>query len=888
MNKELEVNSNLSHYRIVSKIGAGGMGEVYKAHDSRLDREVAIKVLPSDLSKDEDRLRRFEQEAKATSALNHPNILTVYDIGEHDGSPFIVAELLDGEELRERLDEGPISLRKVTEYAQQIVSGLSAAHEKGIVHRDLKPENLFITKDERVKILDFGLAKLREPSTNIHGSEDATRRAMTDPGVVMGTVGYMSPEQVRGQMTDHRSDIFSFGLILYEMITGRRAFQEESLAETMSAIVKEEPPEMTESNPNISPSLERIVRRCLEKKPDRRFQSTSDLGFALESLSTPTSTSGHTMVTSVSVMAESVSDSTSGRKSRLLISVLAILAIGFAAIAGWLLLRRGEAPMPTTHLSIPLPEGHSIVSGPAISRDGRRVAFVSTDGVGRPQLYVRGLDEGDSRLLPGTEEANNPFFSPDGQWIAFYARNQLFKVKVDGGAPVQLAASSSNEGGTWTDSGTIIYKKTWSGGFEAVSENGGESKPFLAVDSSDDYAYAWPVAIPGSRDVLFSHWGKSSDLLLLDTKTMTKRVVVPQWWRRFAYTPWGYVGADDGGELRAAKPTTPGETPGNVVAVVKGVDTDRNNAGGAFFDVSQNGTLVYMGKERGRRSVVIVDRQGQSKPISMPESEVERANVSPDGHRAATVTEGIINIVDLERGTTTPLAPELTTGSQQHPVWIPDGRSIVFASNYEGNWDIYSKPASGAGSVTPLVKLPLDQFSESYAPDGTLLFTNVDPKNGTELWMLPPGGEARVWLSNGATNQEAHVSPDGRLVAYSSNLSGRSEVYVQSRDNLADRIQVSSAGGKMPVWSQNGKQLLFRQGNVVMETTIGNTSGLNATAPGRLFDGGWTLPQWYRFDVMPDGQHFVMIQQPREVVQTRIDVVLNWFPVLKEALGDSR
>lgn len=305
MGEGIEIGSSIGHYRIVSKIGAGGMGEVYKAHDSRLDREVAIKVLPSEMSSDEDRLRRFEQEAKATSALNHPNILTVYDIGEHDGSPFIVAELLEGEELRERLDEGSIPLRKVTEYAQQIVSGLSAAHEKGIVHRDLKPENLFITKDDRVKILDFGLAKLSEPPASAggtSGNEDATRKALTNPGVVMGTVGYMSPEQVRGHKTDHRSDIFSFGLILYEMITGRRAFQEESLAETMSAIVKEEPREMTESNPNISPSLERIVRRCLEKKPDRRFQSTADLGFALESLSAPTISSGANMTAAVSTI----------------------------------------------------------------------------------------------------------------------------------------------------------------------------------------------------------------------------------------------------------------------------------------------------------------------------------------------------------------------------------------------------------------------------------------------------------------------------------------------------------------------------------------------------------------------------------------------------------
>ena len=296
----LSPNTTLAQYTIIAQIGAGGMGEVYRARDSRLDREVAIKLLPGEVLSNSDRLKRFEQEARATSALNHPNILTVHDFGEYEGSPFIVAELLDGEELRQRLDAGPIPLRKVTDYAQQIINGLSAAHEKGIVHRDLKPENLFITKDDRVKILDFGLAKLRAPKPEAGSSEDETRKAITNPGVVMGTVGYMSPEQVRGQATDHRSDIFSFGAILHEMITGRRAFHRDTMAETMSAILREEPPELTESNPNVSPALERIVRRCLEKKTDRRFQSTSDLGFALESLYGVSSGSTQTQVACLS------------------------------------------------------------------------------------------------------------------------------------------------------------------------------------------------------------------------------------------------------------------------------------------------------------------------------------------------------------------------------------------------------------------------------------------------------------------------------------------------------------------------------------------------------------------------------------------------------------
>ena len=293
----LSPNTTLGHYTVISKIGAGGMGEVYRARDGRLDREVAIKLLPTEVSSDSDRLQRFEQEARATSALNHPNILTVYDIGTHEGSPYIVAELLEGEELRDRLDQGQIPLRKAIEYAQQIVSGLSAAHEKGIVHRDLKPENLFITTDDRVKILDFGLAKLRGNSGDAHGSEDATRRAITNPGVVMGTVGYMSPEQVRGQLTDQRSDIFSFGVILFEMLTAKRAFYRESVVETMHAILKDDVPDLDGDASRATPALDKLMRRCLEKKPEHRFHSAHDLGFALEALSSPTSSSGSGLTT---------------------------------------------------------------------------------------------------------------------------------------------------------------------------------------------------------------------------------------------------------------------------------------------------------------------------------------------------------------------------------------------------------------------------------------------------------------------------------------------------------------------------------------------------------------------------------------------------------------
>ena len=382
----IAAGTRFNHYEILAPLGAGGMGEVYRAKDTRLDREVAIKVLPADFATDADRLRRFEQEARATSALNHPNILTVYDIGTHEGQPYIVAELLEGEELRAQMEDGAIAPKKAIEYAQQIASGLAAAHAKGITHRDLKPENLFVTKDERVKILDFGLAKLRPQPAISAGSEVQTQKKITDPGTVMGTVGYMSPEQVRGQDVDHRSDIFSFGLILYEMLSGQRPFTGESMADVMSAILKEEPPELSESNAKISPALDRIVRRCLEKKPERRFQSASDLGFALEALSTPSS-SGANRTEAAQALAASTAR-LGGWREHLGWLVAAALLLATLAFA-WIALRRAPAESRANYTYLPWPASVSGDNGsPVFSPDGRRIAFTAvTEGTNHIWLY---------------------------------------------------------------------------------------------------------------------------------------------------------------------------------------------------------------------------------------------------------------------------------------------------------------------------------------------------------------------------------------------------------------------------------------------------------------------------------------------------------------------
>jgi len=441
----LSAGTKLGRYEIRSVVGVGGMGEVYRARDEKLNRDVAIKVLPVSFSQDSDRLLRFEKEAQAAGSLNHPNILAVYDIGTHDRAPYVVSELLEGESLKKRLGDGPIAQRKAIDYAVQIARGLAASHERGIVHRDLKPDNLFITKDDRVKILDFGLAKLIEPADNGNAQTDiATRKVHTDPGTVLGTVGYMSPEQVRGRQVDHRSDIFSFGTVLYEMLAGQRAFHGESAVETLNAILKDEPKELATNNANITSPMERVVWHCLEKSPDRRFQSATDIAFALESLSGASSGSTQTEIRSVPLQ----------RKNRerfiwiaavafLLITVLVFWAIGLRRTTAEL--QAVRFPIVISADSVPFAdvETHNL----SISPDGRYLAFVATGVDGVSQIWLRPIDVSMGRPLPGTVDAIYPFWSASSRSLGFFSHGQLKRIDIEGGPARSLGSARAGNGG---------------------------------------------------------------------------------------------------------------------------------------------------------------------------------------------------------------------------------------------------------------------------------------------------------------------------------------------------------------------------------------------------------------------------------------------------------
>ncbi len=877
------IGTRLGPYEITAKLGEGGMGEVYRATDINLKRDVAIKVLPAAFVEDKERLARFAREAQLLAQLHHPNIASIFGMEESEGTKALVMELVEGPTLADRLEAGAIPLDESLLLARQIAEALEEAHDKGIIHRDLKPQNIKASREGKVKVLDFGLAKAMEPTGAASGGASASQLAAsptltlgaTVQGMILGTAAYMAPEQAKGFAVDRRADIWAFGVVLYEMLTGVSPFTGDSVPDTLARVLQRDI-DFAALPAAVPPAVRRLLRRCLERNPAKRLRDIGDA--RLELAEGESEASG-----GVTIDSSRPAPRRPWYRQPLTIA-LAATALVSSSVAFWALTRHATAGT-LTHLSIPLPYGQSLVSGPAISRGGRTVAFVSTDGIARPQLYVRRLDEPAERAIAGTEDADGPFFSPDGRWIAFYAKGGLFKIGLDGGAPVRLADSSSHHGGSWLDDGRIVFNRSWNGGLYVIPENGGDPVPLAQPKPPHEYAYAWPYAVPGSRELLFSRWGDTFDIVRLDLGTLRQKSIV-KGWRRAEYVAPGYVVFGSGQvspELHAV-PYRGAKAGAGPVMVLQQVDTG-DMSGDSHFDISANGTLAYVSANREHRSLVLVDSLGRATPTRVADGGYSEVKRSPDGRRAAITGGGKILIVDLDRGTAAPLALELKSGAQETPVWSPDGKRLVFASNHEGNWDLYATSASGVGGIEPVVRRPFDQKAESYAPDGTLMFEEDRSDTGRDLWILPPGGDPQPWLVTPAEEGEARFSPDGRLVVYVSNTSGRDEVYVQTEAAGGQRIQVSVDGGVNPTWSPAGDMLYFRRGNLMMAATIETKGGLAAGVPQQLFNGGWELAGSFEFEVMPDGKHFLMIRQQPDAIPTRIDIVLNWFDALRRKMS---
>jgi eukaryotic-like serine/threonine-protein kinase len=889
LSETISPNTSIAQYTIVSKIGEGGMGEVWRARDPKLGRDVAIKVLPAALSADKDRLARFEQEAQAAGALNHPNILSIFHIGTHEGAPFIVSELLEGEELRDRLDDGTIPLRKATEYAQQIVSGLSAAHEKGIVHRDLKPENLFITKDDRIKILDFGIAKLSAApaSTNSDISEDATRKVLTNPGMVMGTVGYMAPEQVRGQSTDHRSDIFSFGAILHEMLTGRRAFKRETMAETMTAILKEEPEDLSASLPNISPSLERIVRRCLEKKPERRFQSTHDLGFALEALSAPTSASGGGLTAAANVaVAETTKSVWRGRTPWLMAGVFALLAA--AGFGLWYFSRSSTGARAIWLAFSPPPSlafNDKEYDYAVISPDGQKIAFTAYSPEGKSILYLADLNSPDAKPLPGTDDALEPFWSPDSRSIAFGSQGKLKRVDVAGGNSRVICAAARMTGGAWSKTGVIVFGPDYGQPLFRVSADGGEPEQVTVQDTTETtvgLGHRYPNFLPDGRHFVFTRQGVGIWAGSLDSREVKQ--VVPENSAgvyvdgRLLYVRNQLLVAQ---EFDASSMQLKGEAvpiaPGTVV----------NATGQVRFSVSETGVLIFQGDWQREYQLIWFDREGkQVGAIGKPE--LRRIglepHVSPDGKRMVFKRDGIWTS-DLNGENA------IRMGPGQLPAWYPDSSRVVFAGTVQGKIGIWERTANGVGD--PLLLLEGVVFPKAISPDGRfLIYMYRGVKTRSDVWVLPRTGDGKPFpiLQTAADELQPELSPDGKWLAYISDESGSYEIYVQSftaEGKLgAERKRISSNGGIVPNWSSDGKELFYVDRDGQMMAVAVNTSGAEfqkgattALFKTRMFADASVF---HEFAVSHDGQRFLVGTLLGDTKSPRPTVILNWPAALKK------
>ncbi len=885
-------NTRLGRYEIRSQLGAGGMGEVYRARDTELGRDVAVKVLPSSFSTDRDRLHRFQQEACAAGALNHPNILVVHDIGAHDGSPYVVSELLEGETLRKRISGTPLAQRRAIDYALQIAHGLAAAHEKGIIHRDLKPDNIFITNDGRVKILDFGLAKLTQLDGNQAQTEIPTRRVNTNPGVVMGTVGYMSPEQLKGGTVDQRSDIFSFGAILYEMLSGRRAFHAASAAETMSAILKEDPPELSDTNKTVSPALERLVSHCLEKSPEARFHSARDLTFALEALS---GSSLSAQETTTAITLPSARANWRGLLPWLVASFGVLLAI-FAFATSYF--RRGsvEAPLVTRFFIYP-PEKAYFGGSFAVSPDGRRLVLRIVSE-GKVRLWVRALDSLTAQPLAGTEEATYPFWSPDSRHIGFFSGGKLKKIEAAGGPAQTVCDAPDGRGGTWNTDGMIVFAPKPSDALYRVPAAGGAPVPLTILDATHkEVSHSHPRFLPDGRHFLYVVNGPQRENVgiyvgSLDSKEKKLLVNADQ---SAAYAPQGYLlFLRDRTLMAQGFDTERLELKGEPFPVVEQVDRLGQGQRYALFSVSDTGVLVYRSGSIDNIQLIWFNREGKQLGTVGPIAGYASPWLSPDEKRvvfSSLEPQGGSDIWVLELARGTPTRFTFDPAVEISPIWSPDGTRIVFSSDREGPMNLYQKAASGAGNDELLLKSDDLKAAVDWSADGRLiLYQDVGPKTTFDLWVLPLSGDRKPYpfLQTDFAEQQGRFSADGKWVAYTSNESGTSQVYVRSFLSSGGKWQISTNGGAQPQWRRDGRELFYISADrkLMAVDVRGNGSTFNVGVPKALFDlliqtPGLPGPR-NSYVAAGDGQRFLVVSVPEERLTTPTTVVMNWTAGLKK------
>ena len=877
----LTSGTRLGPYEIQSPLGAGGMGEVYRARDTRLGRDVAVKILPESFIREADRLHRFEQEARVVAALSHPNILAIFDTGQNNGSPFLVSELLEGETLRTALERGALSQRKAVEYAVQIAQGLAAAHERGIVHRDLKPENIFVTKDTRIKILDFGLAKLAQKATVASADGVTMTRSHTAAGVVMGTASYMAPEQVRGEAADPRTDIFAFGALLYEMLNGQRAFRRDTPAETMTAVLKEDPPELSDPVHPVSPSLDRIVRRCLEKDPEQRFQSARDLSFALSALSGTDSS-----------VAARIGETR--RKVPVLFWVAVALALVIGAGVTWFLTRRPTSAA-RMEFSISVP---GEVSHLALSSDGSMLAFVSPEEKsGLPMLYVQRVGSPISTVLPGTEGASYPFWSPDGAYVAFFANGKLQKLALSGGTPQSLANVQAARGGSWGTRGVLIYEPDAESAIWRVNADGTGAAPVTnRFANKEEQSNRWPIFLPDGNHFLF--WGgnfgnakndRFSGIYASSLDEKEKKLVT------LAHSSLGldsghlYYADDERHLLSMPFDTSKAAITGSPVVIANAVGFQPSTYWVALT-AAENGTLIYNTSAGAALSVLTwMDRAGKELGRIGEPAVMCNPTLSPDGSRfAVDISDQKANNVDVWIESTKGIGNTRFTfdpAEEVVGVWSRDGKTIAYrsAGGVEGYGSVLLKPANGLERERQIFKTQNsdDIIPNSWSPGDQQILSTHQSISGDHLELLSAaGGSSHPFQSGPGSQKNGQISPDGKWAAYASDESGEWEIYVTTFPGAAGKWQISRGGGAEPRWRGDGKEIFYLGPTGILTAVPVSTEGTFSTgASTSLFQIHGRAPisstDVFSYDVSKDGKRFLVNRYVKPERITPLTIVLN-------------
>jgi Tol biopolymer transport system component/predicted Ser/Thr protein kinase len=896
----LAQGTRLGPYEVEGPLGGGGMGEVYRARDTRLSRTVAIKVLPGALRQDPELRQRFEREARALSSLSHPNICTLFDVGEQDGTDFLVMEYLEGETLAQRLARGQLPLEQAMRVAMEIAAALESAHRKGVIHRDLKPGNIMLTRGG-AKLLDFGLAKAdvalagKGMAAETRGDDEATLVSpLTAQGAIVGTYPYMAPEQLEGKGADARSDIFALGSVLYETFTGYRAFPGKSSAAVMAAILESEPQPMTALRPELPVQIEKLVRACLRKDPEERIQTAHDIKLQFEWIA-ESSAAG--------APAAKVSAPFAWWQSpRLAWSVAGVMLLAAVLALIWGGTRRaprqgaGDALQATIRLpdEIELNLSGQFASAPAISPDGTRVAFVGMSSQGSPMLFLRRMDSLKTEPIAGTELAASPFWSPDGRWIAFFARGKLKKVEAGGGTPINICDAPNGRGGSWGRDDTILLAPDYMAGIHRVSAQGGTPQLVTRLDPEKHSTHRWPVFLPDGKRFIYvaaTHFsGARGDqngvyLASLDGK---ENSLLARAAANAAISDGHLLFVWEGRLVAQPFDSTAGRLKGEPRVVAERV-WQLPMSWLALFSVSDNGTLAYFaGRATSNSELAWFDRQGRLLGKIGEPDDYGDLRLSPDGQKLAVQIgmPGDIFLVELPRGTRWRFTFD-AAADDSTPVWSPDGKWVAYSSVNRQSFDVYRKPASGAGSEEHLAPSLKPQFTSDWSPDGArLAILRGHPvfSDFAQIWTIAADGSGHEMAFSQARMfaYDAQFSPDGKWMAYTTLEAGREEVFISSYPDARGKWQVSKAGGNFPRWRRDSREIFYIAPD-------GSLTAVEVSSKGDTIEMGESKSlfrmhakaDFYSYDVAPDGQRIIVNWAGEQAGHAPLMLYLNWARALK-------